>query len=219
LGEISVKVFIVGGNYQYEDMFTKRGWEVVSEPHLADLVQFTGGEDVSPEMYGEERHQHTYCNPRRDSAESALYAWCIQTNTPMAGICRGGQFLNVMNGGKMYQHVENHAIYGTHKVWDCELEKYFECTSTHHQMMIHHPEKGDIIGIANEGGIKQTMLGKQVVVVQPTELNIDLEVVHYKDTKSLCFQPHPEFPGYKECTDYYFLCLQRELGLGEGNGV
>lgn len=34
----------------------------------------------------------------------------------MVGICRGAQFLNVMAGGKMIQHVEGHAIHGTHEI-------------------------------------------------------------------------------------------------------
>jgi len=36
----------------------------------------------------------------------------------------------------------------------------------------------------------------------------DVEVVMYADTKSLCFQPHPELERCpEECTDYYFELL------------
>lgn len=40
----------------------------------------------------------------------------------------------VLNGGKLIQHVEHHALYGTHPIIDSTTEQSYEITSTHHQM-------------------------------------------------------------------------------------
>src|SRR5574343_347632 len=102
------KIFIIAGNSQYYSLFCDIGWEAVSTIEKADLVCFTGGEDVSPSLYGEQRHPRTYHNMNRDDRETELFNQCLKNQTPMVGICRGGQFLNVMNGGKMYQDVSHH---------------------------------------------------------------------------------------------------------------
>ncbi len=37
----------------------------------------------------------------------------------------------------------------------------------------------------------------------------DIESCYYAETRSLCFQPHPEFAGVAECTTYFFEVLER----------
>jgi len=66
-------------------------------------VVFTGGADVSPFMYGEKKLSVTCNDEHRDEQEKLFFE--RYTKVPKVGICRGGQFLNVMNGGKMWQHV------------------------------------------------------------------------------------------------------------------
>jgi len=100
------KVLIVGGDSIIANMFSKRGWDVTTntlDPSI-DLVQFTGGEDVTPSLYGEQAHAATSCNPARDDREAKIFL-SFKNKVPMAGICRGAQFLNVMNKGSMWQHV------------------------------------------------------------------------------------------------------------------
>lgn len=92
-------VFIVGHkDYDITSMFLKQGWEISTNSEEADLLQFTGGEDVTPALYGEGKHPTTDNNPDRDAFESDVYHYYI--DKPKAGICRGGQFLNVMNGAR-----------------------------------------------------------------------------------------------------------------------
>src|SRR5690606_36449796 len=75
---------------------------------MPDLICFTGGADVSAELYGEE-NTYSFCDPERDEEERIIYDMALAHGIPMVGICRGGQFLNVMNGGKMIQHIEGHS--------------------------------------------------------------------------------------------------------------
>src|SRR3546814_3238996 len=53
---------------------------------------------------------------------SGYFAIARRMHKPMAGICRGGQFLNVMCGGSMIQHVEGHAIHGRSEEHTSELQ-------------------------------------------------------------------------------------------------
>lgn len=205
------KVFIVDTGVQYEKMFTERGWEVTRDLLAADLVQFTGGADVSPYLYGEEKHPTTYNDPRRDLVESGYYQVSLLLKKPMAGICRGGQFLNVMNYGKMFQNVNGHAISGTHAAYHVvndangESVEEVQVTSTHHQMMRPH-EDGKVILWAE----RATRLETDTMVFEGT--GQDCEAVFYEKTKSLCFQPHPEFcPKDHECQVLYFDFLNRYL--------
>lgn len=39
-----------------------------------------------------------------------------------------------MNGGKLVQDVNNHAIYHTHEIISLDTERVYSITSTHHQM-------------------------------------------------------------------------------------
>lgn len=205
------KVLIIGHDGLITNMFLQRGWEVVEGHQDApDLVQFTGGEDVSPNLYGEVAHPATFTNASRDQRESNVFL--SYPDTPKAGICRGGQFLNVMNGGKMWQHVTNHTR--PHLAIEPATGREFEVTSTHHQMMNPH-QSGQVLLIASDdyrASYKQHMEnGREKTVTNDLW---DVESVFYEETKSLCFQPHPEYvPNDHECRDLYFQYLNQCFGL------
>lgn len=168
-----IKMFIVGGGC--EDAFTQMGFDVIDDPLKADVFQFMGGEDVSPELYGE-KNTHSYNNLSRDIKEMGYFQLAKMLGRPCAGICRGGQFLNVMCGGKMKQdvggHTRDHKMVISH---NGIFNQVLEVTSTHHQMMVPSKE-GRILGKAlHDDGI-------EVVVYD-----------FFPDVKCLCFQPHPEY--------------------------
>jgi gamma-glutamyl-gamma-aminobutyrate hydrolase PuuD len=191
-------VMIVGGTHQYKSMFTRMGWDIVDNIELADVVQFCGGADVTPSLYSCEAHPRTWNNKDQDAKEAILYAECKALHIPMVGICRGGQFLNVMNGGTMWQDVDNHT--DSHYLTDVDTGEKVMVTSTHHQMMIPHMS-GKVLAIAQEAERKETMVNGGVRLCQKKV--DDVEVVWYPDSMSLCFQPHPEF-SEGSCNDYYF---------------
>ena len=69
-----------------------------------DGFLFTGGHDVSPEIYGEEILP--VCGelcPQRDEMEKAVLQEALRDDRPVLGICRGIQFLNAFLGGTLYQ--------------------------------------------------------------------------------------------------------------------
>ncbi|MGW0533898.1 gamma-glutamyl-gamma-aminobutyrate hydrolase family protein [Streptomyces sp. NPDC003032] len=86
-----------------------------------DGVVVAGGPDVEPVRYGAEREERTGPPAReRDAWELALIEAALATGTPLLGICRGMQLLNVALGGTLVQHMEGHAeqvgVFGTHAV-------------------------------------------------------------------------------------------------------
>lgn len=201
------KVYVIGPDYQTRRMFREKNYLLVNDLKNADIVVFTGGSDISPAYYGESlKHPKTYCDPERDFTEKKIYKFCVKHGKKLVGICRGGQFLNVMNGGKMWQHVNNHATSKPHKAYTTYTDgskREIMVTSTHHQMMIPHPERGRVLLTANESTTIEYPNGS------PAKNNgDDVEVVWYPGTDSLCFQPHPEYRdaqfGRNNCHDYFF---------------
>ena len=67
---------------------------------------FTGGQDVSPSVYGAEKtKQCRECSPERGAMELYLLKAAIQQNKPILGICRGIQFINAALGGTLWQDI------------------------------------------------------------------------------------------------------------------
>ena len=69
-----------------------------------DGFLFTGGQDVDPALYGEEKQPCTEetC-PERDRMETFLLHEALRLGKPVFGICRGLQFINVYFGGTLWQ--------------------------------------------------------------------------------------------------------------------
>ena len=69
-----------------------------------DGFLLTGGQDVSPELYGSPKSPLCgECSPELDEMESSLFQMARALDKPMLGICRGIQFVNAVMGGTLYQ--------------------------------------------------------------------------------------------------------------------
>ncbi len=75
-----------------------------------DKLILTGGQNVSPELYAEEKtiESEDYFFAR-DVWEKALIEEAIRQHKPILGICRGLQLYNVVTGGTLYQAIADHA--------------------------------------------------------------------------------------------------------------
>lgn len=80
--------------------------EAVALLDRVDGLLLTGGEDVSPEHYGEPAH-HTVDDTHalRDECELALVGAARERALPTLAICRGIQVLNVALGGSLVQDI------------------------------------------------------------------------------------------------------------------
>ena len=71
-----------------------------------DGLMVIGGADLDPEVYGQQRSEHTEKTYReRDDFELALTRAALERGLPFLGICRGMQLLNVACGGTLNQHL------------------------------------------------------------------------------------------------------------------
>ncbi|TXS28867.1 gamma-glutamyl-gamma-aminobutyrate hydrolase family protein [Streptomyces sp. ms191] len=86
-----------------------------------DGVVVAGGADVEPVRYGAAPDPRTGPPARaRDAWELALIEAALASGTPLLGICRGMQLLNVALGGTLIQHLDGHVeavgVIGRHTV-------------------------------------------------------------------------------------------------------
>ncbi|MFF0743635.1 gamma-glutamyl-gamma-aminobutyrate hydrolase family protein [Streptomyces sp. NPDC004111] len=86
-----------------------------------DGLVVAGGPDVDPTAYGAARDPR--CGPpapERDAWELALIRAALASGTPLLGVCRGMQLLNVALGGTLVQHLDGHrgtvGAFGQHPV-------------------------------------------------------------------------------------------------------
>lgn len=206
---MQAKVLIIVQDSSITQMFSMNGWLVTNNTLDPDiqLVQFTGGEDVSPHLYNEKLHPATRANPLRDAREADLFLE-FKGKIPMAGICRGAQFLNVMSGGSLWQHVTGHGIRDTHPAFDVMSEKTIRVTSTHHQMMIPSNE-AIVLLTASISDVKQGFERQEL-----GGLKDDIEALYYPTTSCLCYQPHPEYVDIDhDCQTTYFEYLKTFFDL------
>lgn len=71
-----------------------------------DGLLFTGGGDVAPAYYGETADERCHEPDReRDLFEIHLTRAALARRTPILGICRGIQLINVAGGGTLYQDI------------------------------------------------------------------------------------------------------------------
>lgn len=193
------KVYIENADGHYRKMWERWGWEVVYDYKRADVIQFTGGYDVTPSLYGEASHPQTSSSLRRDENCIGLYDYAVDNGIKMAGICRGGQFLNVLNGGKMFQHCDGHGVRGTHEATILESGLKVQVTSTHHQIMRPNYDAGIVLMISEPlGTFKEHMKVKggetgTYWAISNGSYEDDVEAIFYPETMSLCYQPHPEW--------------------------
>ena len=68
-----------------------------------DGILLTGGHDVSPYLYKEEKLDNVECCEKRDYMEYMVLKYSLQQHKSILGICRGIQLLNVYFKGSLYQ--------------------------------------------------------------------------------------------------------------------
>ncbi len=80
----------------------------LSETEICDGLVLTGGEDVSPELYGDWPDETVHTNPERDGVEYRLIEIASNRGSPILGICRGLQVVNVYFGGTLIMDLEKY---------------------------------------------------------------------------------------------------------------
>lgn len=183
-----------------------KGFGQVKTPEEADIIIFNGGADIGTEIYGEVpvMDRIPLMPSNRDRKEIAIFEQ-FKGKKFMFGICRGAQLLNCLNGGTLWQHVDNHGY--DHLIADLDTKKTYFATSTHHQMMRPNKSAAKIVAVASESTVKLASVPGTVRATKRDSIinGEDMEIIWYKDTRSLCIQGHPEYvpssPFANYCTE------------------
>ena len=92
---------------------TENPEDIIALCEKCDGFLFTGGQDVDPELYGQEPLDNVETCPMRDTMEAVVLDYALEHNKAVLGICRGVQFLNVHLGGTLYQDIPSQCPSGT----------------------------------------------------------------------------------------------------------
>ena len=160
----------------------------ISHPEEFKLVLFTGGADIDPVFYGHSSpYKFCFSNIERDKEEILIFDIAVKNNIPITGICRGCQLINVVNGGEMIHHVDNHEHMIHHKVITHTGEK-FKVNSLHHQMCVIDPS-GYVLAWAYPR-MSDIYIGDEDKEFDYT--GPETEALYYPKTKAFGVQYHPE---------------------------
>ena len=184
------------------DMFKKRGTitttiitgsDITSSfISLFDFIVLTGGTDISPFIYGNERRGETdVADSKRDVFEVSVIQIAIANGVGLVGICRGAQLLSSHLGGTIDQHdvsgdhLSSHDIILEEKVLGLSvLENY----SANHHQLFYPPKSMDVIGYNNDV----------------------CEIAIHPSYGVLAFQPHPEWEESESDNQRVFFEMVKE---------
>ncbi len=222
------KIYIVDGGMGM-GAGTWMGTKFVKNMEDADLVVFTGGQDINPSLYGEPRHPLTHYSQRRDDYEVTEFKKAQSMGKNLLGICRGAQLLCAMAGGKLVQHQENN---GSHVVHRNDIEfgpDEYLVTSCHHQAQ--YPwglPYGDwtLLGHSidqsffHEDGNKKELLEGMAHVCEwgggrAGNSLVEVEDVYYGKIKALAIQSHPEWCSKDSPTIAHYRKLLDAMEAGD----
>lgn len=183
-----LKIFVVGPSVGYARPYGPK--VIVDSMKEANVVLFTGGEDINPLLYECTPHETSWWSEQRDSFEVHMFKESLKhPNIKLRlGICRGAQLFCALSGGLLVQDVTNHCR--THTMVNKKGEN-FQISSCHHQMQFPYnlPKEDYEILYWSTNNISSHYFGDKIVwkpeYVEP-------EVVLYKKHNLLAIQGHPE---------------------------
>jgi GMP synthase-like glutamine amidotransferase len=186
------------------------------DPASVRAVFFSGGADVSPGCYGERASRHTVgVDHARDENERELFRLARAAGIPMVGVCRGAQFLCVMAGGRLCQHLEGHRLEPdqVHAIRARDADGRpidLECSSLHHQMQLP-PPGAEVLAWAEPRRAGGSYFDGDDRPISPA---MEYEAVFYREIGAIGIQWHPEWmtPSHP-CVAYSVRVAAARLGL------
>lgn len=161
--------------------FTNDEEDLKQMMNMCDGFLFTGGHDINPHCYGEEKKfENVVPCMYRDEMEFQLMKMVIEKDKPLFGICRGHQLLNVVCGGTLYQDLLsqhegiNHnqpkpydesyhsvSIKEETPLYDLFQKKEKKVNSCHHQAIKELGKNLEVMAISEDGLIESIYMPKK----------------------------------------------------------
>lgn len=168
-------------------------WDLVED---CDGIVLTGGVDIHPRFYGNERLEFPNgdgkFNEERDEFEMHVFETALNFNLPVLAICRGLQLVNVALGGNLIQDLEEVGHRNHRRMNDVDDE--------HPVAIVQGSLLEQVIGSANgtTNGAHHQAIGtlSEELMVGAKSADGVIEAVEWKEKAGepwmLCVQWHPE---------------------------
>lgn len=198
--EKKLKVYVVGYPSKHQMSWINNA-VLEKDPYKADCYVFTGGQDINPELYGEKCGKHMWNgNFDRDKYEIEMWRLAQKLGKYSFGICRGGQLVCCLSGGKLIQHLEHPS---SHEIY-LNNGNSFRGNSIHHQACYPwnlHNDEYELLGwCLEESRIHLNGDNKEIefpsYAYTPEGILMEPEILWFPKTKSLMCQGHPEMSSY-----------------------
>jgi putative glutamine amidotransferase len=165
-----------------------------------DGVLLTGGGDINPATYGQDRHAEVSgVDDERDAYELALVREAYRRRIPTLAICRGLQIVNVAFGGTLVQDLPSERdARGHDQIGEAAWAAHSMVTIRRDSQIAELLGEGDH-GVNSIHHQAVDRLGEGLRVVGHA-LDGTIEAVEHKDTSwpMVAVQWHPEFLRYLE---------------------
>lgn len=185
-----IKCFVVGfQNITTFSNFIENSEEVLDIKD-SDIVIFTGGSDINPEIYGSEKHTTTTgIDKFRDQYEITMFRIAKALKKNMFGICRGAQLLGALSGAKLVQHQVGNT--SSHPMITSQGEEMITTHAHHQSLDLRYLEKEQYELLAWDNYQSTKCYGESWIDVVKRDRHP--EYVFFPETKALAFQGHPEW--------------------------
>src|SRR6266496_4109195 len=165
--------------------------------YQCDGFVLTGGIDVDPSFYnGKSNYSNSPASfqPERDMFEEKIYRCSQLNNLPLLGICRGMQLVNVLQGGRLIQDLDNGNARHRKEAADKEHTIVVENNSLLHQVAAG--SHSGQVNSAHHQAIDPDAIGDNLIVSAYEDDERIIEGLEFKDKTGkafmLCVQWHPE---------------------------
>lgn len=182
--------------------------DAISQGCDLDALVIWGGSDISPSIYGDRVAQ--MCGAaaelsKRDREEVNACQAAIDRGIPIIGVCRGAQLVCALAGGRLIQHVDNHAGH-MHQIDNIDDDPVMT-SSVHHQMMYPFDVDHEMIAWSSEKLSKRYIIGNDESDPEMTD-KVEPEIVWFPKIKALGIQGHPEFHGNPKQDPFVQYCMK-----------
>ena len=170
--------------------------------YKCDGFILTGGVDVHPDFYNGKpvyNNSPEIFQPERDAFEEKIYRYSQENKLPVLGICRGMQLINVLEGGKLIQDLDNGNERHKKEASDKEHSIVAEGGTLLYKIAASH---SGYVNSAHHQAIDPNAMGKNLAVNAYDDDEKIIEGLEFKDKSDkafmLCVQWHPERMKRKE---------------------
>ncbi|MCD7922254.1 MAG: gamma-glutamyl-gamma-aminobutyrate hydrolase family protein [Clostridiales bacterium] len=159
-----------------------------------DGLLLTGGHDVSPSLYKEPRKKGCGIScAERDLLESVLYAYALEHNKPVLGICRGIQLINVLQGGTLYQDLPSEYVSNVEHHMEPPYTRTAHEVNIRKQTPLYELLLTERLGVNSYHHQAIKKLGTDLEIMAESEDGLIEAVRHTGKEFVWAFQWHPEF--------------------------